>query len=281
MMSGLGRRLEGRWTCGASRLAAGAFFALLASASASAFAADGSCRVSVETLASRGRLAAIAASFQGKHGFKVLAIGSSSTEGIGASSKSANYPSRLQADLKALWRADATVVNAGVSGEVAQATVDRLEALLRSDKPDLVIWQVGTNDAMRGEGEEGFRAVLERGIAVAARSGVELVLLDQQYFPTVRDPARYERFVKIVSEVGALKGVSVFSRYTLMRGWAERSPAEVTAALASDGFHMSDRGYACLAGVLAEQLDRTGRTAGRVAEAGLRGASQRMPTEPR
>lgn len=243
-------------------------------------AGDASCRVPVDTLASRGRLPAVVAALVTKPNLRVLAIGSSSTEGVGASSRAANYPARLQDTLRAMWHPDAVVSNAGVSGEVASSTVDRLEAMLASDRPDLVIWQVGTNDAVRGEGEEGFRAVLDRGITAAARAGVELVLLDQQYFPSVRDPARYERFVRIVAEVGASRGVSVFSRYALMRGWAERSPAEVSASLAQDGFHMSDRGYACLAAVLAEQLDRTARRAGRVAEAGTRPALARVAAAP-
>lgn len=280
MMLGSRGRPEGRSTWGRVRATAGFLLAMTVLAPAASPAADSSCRVATEILASRGRLPAVAAALSSKPGLKVLAIGSSSTEGVGASSAASNYPARLQAGLRALWRPDAVVTNAGVSGEVASATVDRLETLLQADRPDLVIWQVGTNDAVRGEGEDAFRAMLERGIAAASRAGVEIVLLDQQYYPAIRDPARYERFVRIVSEVGALKGVSVFSRYHLMRAWAERSPGEVTAALAQDGFHMSDRGYQCLAGLLAEQLDRTARTAGRVSEAGLRPIPSRLVSGP-
>ncbi len=226
-------------------------------------AAEGGCRVEAETFRARGAFTALRSHLRRGEPVRVLAIGSSSTEGVGASTPRASYPALLEENLRDRWPVEAEVDNAGVSGEVASATLTRLEALLAEDKPDLVIWQVGTNDAVRGEAEETFRALVERGVAAAARAGVDLVLVDQQYFPAIRDPARYERYVRIVEEVGTRRGVSVFSRYALMRGWAERSPEEIRAALAPDGFHMSDRGYACLAGLLAESLDRAGRgTAG-------------------
>jgi lysophospholipase L1-like esterase len=222
-------------------------------------AAEGGCRVEAETFRARGAFTALRSHLRRGEPVRVLAIGSSSTEGVGASTPRASYPARLEAQLRDRWPVEAEVDNAGVAGEVASATVGRLETLLAEDRPDVVIWQVGTNDAVRGEGEDRFRALVERGVAAAARAGVDLVLVDQQYFPTINDSARYERYVRIVEEVGTRLGVSVFSRYALMRGWAERSPEEIRAALAPDGFHMSDRGYACLAGLLAESLDRAGR----------------------
>src|SRR5262245_37205960 len=51
---------------------------------------------------------------------KIIAIGSSSTAGAGASSPAASYPSRLEAELKARYpRQDIVVINRGVNGERA------------------------------------------------------------------------------------------------------------------------------------------------------------------
>jgi acyl-CoA thioesterase I len=188
---------------------------------------------------------------------RILAVGSSSTEGAGASDAQHSYPALLEQDLTRLWNEKVTVVNAGKGGETAVQTIDRLQAALASETFDLVIWQVGTNDAVNGVDEGHFRDVLERGIAAAKLAGVDMILLDQQYFPAIKNPARYEAFVKAVGTVGGERKVSVFSRYALMKGWNSRSEAELRDMLSGDGFHMSDRGYDCLASRIAEDLQTT------------------------
>jgi len=151
---------------------------------------------------------------------RVLSIGSSSTQGIGASSAANSYPARLEADLRARWpQLPIAVTNAGIGGERAGATVERLERLVATRSYDLVIWQLGTNDAVSGDDPEGFRKLTLRGIAAVRAAGDDLILLDPQYFPGIRDLARYERFVAVVREVGENEHVPVFERYAMMKGW--------------------------------------------------------------
>ncbi len=193
---------------------------------------------------------------------RVLAIGSSSTQGAGATSPAQAYPARLRADLDGLLgRADTVVVNAGIGGETAQQTVERLEKAVAAEHFHLVIWQVGTNDAVRGENEERFRGLLARGIASVEASGADLMLIDQQFFPTVKDPARYEHFVGALNEVAAAHNVPVFRRYGIMQGWALRSRDDFRTMLAGDQFHMSDRGYACIASLIAQDIAGLARPA--------------------
>ena len=184
----------------------------------------------------------------------ILAIGSSSTEGIGASAPAFSYPAQLGGDLRATWGIAAEVRNAGIGGEIASATVDRLIAALKTKWPDFVIWQVGTNDAVSGGDEAQFRATLERGVAAALKSRTPIILVDPQMFPGLKDVARYERFVHIIAEVGASDHVPVFSRFALMKQWGAGSPAVLRAMLSADGFHMGDRGYGCFAQSLASVL---------------------------
>ena len=151
---------------------------------------------------------------------RILAIGSSSTEGVGASSPQFAYPAQLQAHLRRLLGRPINVDNAGVGGETIMTTVKRLEAALSADKPDLVIWQVGTNDALTGEDEARFRSKLVEGVVAMLAAKVPFVLLDPQFFPGARDVAHYERYVRIIHDVGAENGAAVFSRYALMKEWA-------------------------------------------------------------
>ncbi len=178
---------------------------------------------------------------------RVLAIGSSSTQGVGASTPANNYPTRFEAGLSQHFGANVSVTNAGVGGETVEATIERLEERITAERFDLVVWQVGTNDAVRGGDEERFLSLLKRGVAVVKAKEIDLVLLDQQFYPTIKDPLRYERFVRIIEKVGDETGAPVLSRYRLMKNWGERAPLDLPTMLAGDGFHMSDRGYICLA----------------------------------
>ncbi|MGO4570521.1 SGNH/GDSL hydrolase family protein [Microvirga sp. 2TAF3] len=218
--------------------------------------ADGNaCRSAHPIFKAHGLLGMLSTRLSRHEPIRILAIGSSSTQGVGASAPEYSYPAQLQEDLAALWREKVTVVNAGIGGETATRTVERLEAALTADSYDLVIWQVGTNDAVSGVvTEESFRNLLERGITAARSAHTDIILLDPQYFPTIRDPARYEKFVQTVGDVGDERKVSVFSRYAMMKDWGSHSIDDLRAMLSADNFHMGDKGYDCLASRVAEEI---------------------------
>jgi acyl-CoA thioesterase I len=184
----------------------------------------------------------------------ILAIGSSSTQGIGASAPNFTYPAQLQVDLAAAIGRPVMVENAGIGGETAVTTLARLKAALSKDRPDLVIWQVGTNDAVRGDDVSQFRALVEEGVRTVSEAKIPLILIDQQFYPGIKDPDRYERFVHIVQDIGAQYHDPVFSRYAMMKAWGAESPSLLRDMLWKDAFHMSDRGYECLAQGLAADM---------------------------
>ena len=76
----------------------------------------------------------------------ILAVGSSSIEGVGASRPDLGFVPRLDAALKRrLPEVGVVVYNRGVGGETAEDTVKRLPRELELTQPDLVLWQLGTN----------------------------------------------------------------------------------------------------------------------------------------
>lgn len=214
------------------------------------------CPAALPAAAERMSLDVTEAHVARREAVRVLAIGSSSTEGIGASAPDRTYPHLLQQSLRAAWRGTPVeVTNAGIGGETADQTLARLaEALNQTVKPDLVIWQVGTNDAITGGSEAAFRVRLEQGIALVRAAGSDLIILDQQYYPAIPDHARYERFVGLVATVATGAEVPVFSRYALMKDWNRQDPGLLAGMLSSDKFHMGDQGYACLAQALGRDI---------------------------
>ncbi|MBX3540019.1 MAG: SGNH/GDSL hydrolase family protein [Chelatococcus sp.] len=223
-------------------------------------AAGWECLTMQPVLALNGRLTHTAARFATGGRLTILAIGSSTTAGVGTSSPAAAYPAQLVGRLEEkLPLVDIDMHVSGIGGETAVQTLARLEKQVAELKPDLVIWQVGTNDALTSVGEDVFRNLVERGIAAATAADADLILLDQQFFPTISDKQRYERFVNLVTEVGLKTKTCVFSRYALMKGWGDQSAVALQAMLSSDGFHMSDRGHACMARLLGREILRAAR----------------------
>ncbi|MGQ7794211.1 SGNH/GDSL hydrolase family protein [Faunimonas sp. B44] len=198
---------------------------------------------------------------------EILAIGSSSTEGVGASSPAFSYPAQLQGALREIWkRSDVTVLNAGIGGEIAARAVERLTAALADRPIALVIWQVGTNDILQGVDEAAFRDELERGVSVVRAAKADLLLFDPQFFTRIRDFARFERFNAAIAETASARHVPLFSRYAFMKEANLRTPETLGAMLSRDGMHMSDFGYACIADRLADAI-RTLTGPARVASA--------------
>lgn len=199
-----------------------------------------------------------------KQPLDILAIGSSSTEGVGASTRDKTYPARLQTMLRQAWPGvTVNIANAGIGGETAPQTILRLRKALADRTYDLVIWQVGTNDAVKGGDLDAFKAMVAEGIAAVRTTGTDLVVLDPQFFPSVREPELYRRFVDAIAQTAQAEKVPVFSRYDTMRSWYQRDAAAFATTLWTDNFHMSDTGYDCLArgmaGTLVEMTGPMGR----------------------
>jgi acyl-CoA thioesterase I len=196
----------------------------------------------------------------------VVAFGSSSTEGSGATSQDRTYPARLEAGLRAaLPGAQVTVLNRGRGGEDVTEMMTRLEADVIVARPTLVIWQTGANAALRGMAPADFSALLEDGIQRLRARGVDVVLMDSQRAPRILAVPNFPAFDRAMRETAARLHVPLFSRAALMEAWAAAGtpPAEM---IGQDGLHHNDHGYACLAqAVTLAMLDAAGprRIAGR------------------
>jgi acyl-CoA thioesterase I len=116
----------------------------------------------------------------------ILAIGSSSTFGIGASTLDRTYPFQLQDILEKTFKGhDIYISNSGTSGELAAATAERVKTEVELKQPDLVLWQVGTNDVLAGVPVEDFRAIVQSTIRWLKERRIDTTLIGLQYSPTV------------------------------------------------------------------------------------------------
>ena len=180
------------------------------------------------------------------HTAKVLAIGSSSTVGVGASAPSFTYTARLEADLEsALKGTDFDVISHGQSGEVAQGAADRMKREVEEVKPDLVIWQVGTNDALRHVALDSFKNCLRKTLTWLKEQHLDVVLINPQYGDVLIKDAYYEEVVAAIAEIARDAQVLLVDRFDSMRK-LQRERGD-RFYLSADNLHMNDEGYRCLA----------------------------------
>jgi acyl-CoA thioesterase I len=185
----------------------------------------------------------------------IVALGSSSTAGAGASSPAASYPTRLEAELKARFpEQPVTVINQGVNGEEAADMLARFEESVARAHPDLVLWQVGTNAVLRDNPLGPVDRLVREGIARIKALGADVVLIDPQFAPKVIAKADAEDMVNLISAEAKRGNVDLFPRFALMREWRDRDGIPFESFLSPDLLHMNDWSYACIAKLLAASI---------------------------
>jgi lysophospholipase L1-like esterase len=206
------------------------------------------CNVSADQVRLDRPLTRAALRLSGGQPIKIVAIGSSSTYGAGASSRTATYPSRLAVELgKHFPGQEFTVLNRGVNGEEAADMLARFETAVIAEKPHLVLWQVGTNSVLRDRPLDARSTLLHEGIARLKAIRADIVLVDPQFAPRVIAKAGAEDMVALLAKVAKEEKVDLFHRFAMMRQWRDAEGLPFEAFVSPDGLHMNDWSYSCLA----------------------------------
>lgn len=103
----------------------------------------------------------------------IVAFGDSLTEGLGVERYDA-YPAQLETQLRELGY-NVKVYNAGFSGETSSAALERVEWSMQL-KPDIVIVNIGSNDAMRGINLQITKSNIEKIVDYFNSRNVTVVL---------------------------------------------------------------------------------------------------------
>lgn len=178
----------------------------------------------------------------------IVAIGSSSTAGAGASSSAATYPSRLAAELKRHFpKNEIAMINRGIGGEEIPDMLKRFDKAVVANQPDLVLWQLGTNALIRGHQITDRGAAIRNGLKKIRSIGADIVLIDPQFAPKVNVKPDAEQMVAFISTVAQQEDVALFHRYGVMKRWREIDKLPFKIFVAPDGLHMNDWSYACMA----------------------------------
>jgi lysophospholipase L1-like esterase len=161
----------------------------------------------------------------------VLVIGSGSSVMPGPDGVGKAYPGKLEQALRKRFPGvDIKVIALAKSRQTAADMSQALEKALLDHKPDLVIWQTGTVDAMRGVDPESFRTSLDDGINHIVDAGADLILMNMQYSPRTETMISLSNYADIMQVVARDREVPLFDRREIMRYWNDNGNFDLNLA---------------------------------------------------
>jgi len=98
------------------------------------------------------------------------------------------------------------IINASISGETTSGGLKRLPQLIEKDQPDLIILELGANDALRGLALEATKENIRNMILQAQRAKAKVLLLGMEIPPNYGRPYR-QQFKAVFKELADLYGV--------------------------------------------------------------------------
>jgi acyl-CoA thioesterase I len=204
------------------------------------------CNISLDQVRLANPLARFAHKLVSEEPITIVAVGSSSTAGAGASSAAASYPNQLAAELKQHFpNHSIAVINRGVGGEEIGDMLKRFDNGVLAEHPDLVLWQLGTNSVIRNH--QLSDTSIHDGLNKIRAVGADVVLIDPQFAPKVIVKAGVANTVELIAMTAKREEVDLFPRFNVMKHWSEVDHMTFETFVSPDGLHMNDWGYACMA----------------------------------
>ena len=225
------------------------FIAVVLAASAvagRAFAVDPpSCAVPDNLLYVDNNLNRVTTAVGKQHQLAITVFGTGSSTLAGADGPSLAYPARLEAALnQRLSNVMVRVATRTKAGQTAETMRRNMNDLLVDQKPNLVIWQTGTVDAIRRVELDEFRTALEAGVEALQTGGADVILMNMQYSPRTESIIAVGPYVDEMRAVAQQRDVALFDRFAIMRNWSDEGAFDFYAAGRDNG--LAQRVHDCL-----------------------------------
>jgi lysophospholipase L1-like esterase len=206
------------------------------------------CDVPAESLAAPAPLPHVAEALKLSRKLNILIIGS--PVGVGRGPRK-SYPVVLESLLeRAMAGVDVVIVNRSVSGETVATSAERMRTEVALARPDLLIWQVGANDALARVPPASYEDDLREGVRWAKDNGVDVLLVGFEANPWLHDDQEVLAVREATSRVANEENVLYLRRYEAMQFLARtRSRVEQ-----GDQPFPAEIGYDCMAEQLAQAL---------------------------
>jgi lysophospholipase L1-like esterase len=150
--------------------------------------------------------------------------------------------------------AEIQIINSGRIGDTIEDNIARFERDVLSYSPDLIVWQLGTNDiAWGGRPDAELKNRVLQGVRALKASGADVILMDLQYAPAVLRSAYHSTMEAIIADVTRQERIGLFPRFALMRKSIDAG-VPPDALVSWDGLHNTADGYDCIGRALARMV---------------------------
>jgi hypothetical protein len=223
----------------------------------SAAAQQASCRGPEYLLLNDSQLDRVLGAVTKQHKLTIAVVGTGSSALAGPDGPRSAYPARLEAVLnQRLMGITVKVVALLRSRLTAEDLAKGMDKLLVDEKPELVVWQTGTIDAMRRLDPDNFRMALEEGVDELHKGGADVILMNMQYSPRTDTMIAVGPYADAMRVVAQERGVPLFDRLGLMRHWAEDGTFDFSAT--GSGAVMAQRVHDCIGRAIASLVIEAG-----------------------
>lgn len=189
---------------------------------------------------------------------KIVVVGTASSTLPGRDGAGHAYPARLEAILKKrLPGVATTVITHAKPRQTAAQMSDSLEKLLLDEKPNLVVWQAGTFDALRGVDPHEFRASIAAGVETLQAGGADVILMNMQYSPRTESTIALGGYADNMRWVAREREVPLFDRLAIMRHWYDQGAIDLYAT--TKDVSIAKRVHDCIGGALASMIVEAAR----------------------
>ncbi len=211
-------------------IAVAALAAALSIATGAAFAAE-PCDIPGYLLLGNNELKHVAEAVQKEKKLTIAVVGTGSSILAGPDGPRSAYPARLEAVLKQKLPSVVVKVVSLVRTRMTTEDLARgMEKMLVDEKPDLVIWQTGTLDAIRRIDPDEFRAALEDGVETLHKGGADVILMNMQYSPRTDIMVPLGPYADNMRVVAQQHEIPLFDRLAIMRHWSDTGAFDLYAA---------------------------------------------------
>jgi lysophospholipase L1-like esterase len=195
-----------------------------------AFAAE-PCDIPGYLLLGNNELKHVAEAVRKEKRLTIAVVGTGSSILAGPDGPRSAYPARLEAVLKQKLPSVAVkVVTLARTRMTAEDLAKGMEKMLADEKPDLVIWQTGTLDAIRRVDPDEFREALDEGVETLHKGGADVILMNMQYSPRTDIMVSYGPYADSMRVVAQQHEIPLFDRLAIMRNWSDTGAFDLYAA---------------------------------------------------
>jgi acyl-CoA thioesterase-1 len=206
------------------------------------------CQVGSTVVVEESPLPHVAAALQSRKQLKILAIGASPVLSRRVHGAGETVRQLLRKSVQGL---DVVMVNRGVSGELSAQAATRIKNEVALTEPDLVLWQVGTNDALAYVPLDEFQTTIVDTLGWLKEHKVDVVLVGLQYVDQMAQDDHYKAVRDLLRKLAAKENVMIVRRYEAQQFLAR---TESGGGLIPDEFQRTEAGYVCLAQYMARAI---------------------------